>query len=87
MVAIKLKGKVTPDRQLVVEKLPKDITPGAVEVIVLHEAPVKSPRRRSRSRATHPAFGLWAGRADIDDSVGFAAQLRRLVENREDARG
>ncbi len=84
MVAVKLKGQVTTDRRLVVE-LPVGIAPGAVEVIVLHEIPAKTPKRRTR-RKTHPAFGVWAHRKDITDSARYAAQLRRQIEGRLDGR-
>lgn len=84
MVAVKLKGKITADRRLVVN-LPIGIAAGAVEVIVLREAPAKAPKRRSR-RKTHPAFGIWARRKDIADSSKYAAQLRRQVEGRADGR-
>lgn len=83
MVAVKLKGKITTDRRLVVN-LPIGIAAGAVEVIVLREAPAKA-RRRSR-RKTHPAFGIWARRKDIADSSTYAAQLRERVEGRADGR-
>ncbi len=89
MVAVKLKGHITPDRKLSV-KLPKDITPGEVEVILLHEAPtkpMKAPRRRARHKEAHPAFGIWADRTDITDSALFAAHLRQQIQNRTDARG
>ena len=79
MLAVKLKGQITADRKLVV-KLPKDIAPGAVDVIVLHEAPVKS---RARRRPAHPAFGIWAKRRELTDSATYAQQLRRKIENRE----
>jgi len=85
MLAVKLKGQVTPDRRLVVQ-LPKDIAPGAVEVIVLHEKPAPAPRPRTRRKATHPGFCIWAKRKDIADSAEFAAQLRLQVERREDGR-
>jgi hypothetical protein len=84
MVAVKLRGRVTTNKQLVV-KLPKDIAPGEVEVILLHEPPAKAQTRRAR-RKTHPAFGMWANRKDITDSGDYAAQLRRKVERREDGR-
>jgi len=91
MVAVKLKGHITSDRKLSV-KLPKDITPGEVEVILLHEAPTKpvrtrTPKRRARRKETHPAFGIWANRTDITDSALFAAQLRQRIQNRVDSRG
>ena len=86
MVAVKLKGKVTSDRRLIVD-LPEDIAPGTVEVIVLHEATAKPLKRRGRRKSAHPAFGIWAKRKDISEAVSYAAQLRRQVESREDGRG
>ncbi len=85
MLAVKLKGRVTSDRRLVV-KLPEDIEPGTVEVIVLHEKPAPASEPRARRKATHPGFGIWAKRKDIADSAEFAAQLRRQVEHWEDGR-
>ena len=89
MFAVKLKGQITPDRQLRV-KLPKDIAPGAVEVIVLHEAPpepARTPKRRTRRKAAHPAFGLWAKREDIPDSAEvriYSCCLARIVAHVEE---
>jgi len=89
MSAVKLKGQITSDRKLRV-KLPKDIAPGAVEVIVLHEAPpepARTPKRRTRRKAAHPAFGLWAKREGISEPAQFAAQLRERVQSRRDRNG
>lgn len=85
MLATKLKGLVTADRQLIVT-MPDEIAPGAVEVIVLHEKPNRAPRRRTKGRATHPAFGLWANRKDIADSADYAAALRQQLQSRSDGR-
>ena len=60
MLATKLKGQITPGRQLIVE-IPREVAPGAVEVILLRDAPVKAVKPARRT-ATHPAFGLWAKR-------------------------
>ena len=84
MVAVKLKGTITTNRRLLV-KLPKEMTPGEVEVIVLREAPPKATKAKPK-RKKHPAFGLWADRRDIGDSAEYAAQLRRIVEARQDGR-
>ncbi len=81
MLATKLKGQITPNRQLIVD-VPRDISPGAVEVILLHAAPAKATKRQTRRRAAHPAFGLWARRTDLIDSAEYAAQLRQKVEQR-----
>lgn len=84
MFAVKLKGKITRDHQLQVE-LPEDITPGAVEVIVLYEIPAKpaknskKPRRGVGRKVRHPAFGIWANRTDISASGEFAAHLKKKI--------
>jgi hypothetical protein len=83
MFAAKLKGKITQDRRLVVQ-VPRDVEPGTVEVILLQSPNEKSAKRRARQSAAHPAFGLWAKRADIVDSASFAEHVRRRVETRAD---
>lgn len=82
MLATKLKGQITPNRKLIVE-IPRDMAPGAVEVILLHDAPVKAAKtaaKASRRKAAHLAFGLWAKRAEISDSARYAAELRQRIE-------
>jgi len=79
-----MKGEITRDRKLVVTKIPRRITPGAVEVI-LFQRDTQLRKRRTRRASQHPAFGIWAHRADISDSAQFAAQLRTRVERRADA--
>ncbi len=85
MLATKLKGRITPGRKLIVE-IPRDVAPGAVEVILLHDAPAKTTKP-ARRKATHPAFGLWAKRTDVSDSANYAAQLRQQIEQGADRRG
>jgi len=82
MLATKLRGKITSNRKLVVE-IPQDIAPGAVEVILLYDAPRKATKASSRKIA-HPGFGLWAKRADLIDSADYAAQLRQQIEQHAD---
>ena len=82
MLAAKLKGQITANRKLIVE-IPGDMAPGAVEVIVLHDAPVKAAKV-TRRKTAHPAFGLWAARTDLIDSADYAAQLRQQIEQRAD---
>jgi predicted subunit of tRNA(5-methylaminomethyl-2-thiouridylate) methyltransferase len=82
MLATKLRGKITSNRKLVVE-IPRDIAPGAVEVILLHDAPSKATKA-SRRKTAHPGFGLWAKRADLIDSSDYAAQLRQQIEQHAD---
>lgn len=82
MLAIKIKGTITPDRQLVVD-IPRDIAPGVVEVILLYEAPIEAAQA-SRRKTTHPAFGLWAKRVELIDSADYAAQLRQQIERHVD---
>ena len=80
MFATKLKGQITRDRQLVV-RIPREMATGTVEVILLQLSP-QSLKRRARRGAAHPAFGIWAKRADLTDSIAFANELRRRVEMR-----
>ena len=85
MLATKLKGQITPGHKLIVE-IPRDVAPGAVEVILLHDAPARAAKS-TRRKAAHPAFGLWAKRTDVSDSADYAAQLRQQVERGADRRG
>jgi hypothetical protein len=82
MLATKLKGQITRDRRLVV-RIPRNMETGSVEVILLHLSS-QSSKRRMRRGTTHPAFGIWAKRLDIEDSAVFAAQMRTRVEMRAD---
>lgn len=84
MIVNRLRGEITADRKLVV-RLPKDMAPGAVDVIILPVPAAKSSRRTRRSPA-HPAFGIWAGRAEVGDAAAYAAELRRQVERRGDGK-
>jgi hypothetical protein len=86
MVATRLKGKITSNRKLIVE-IPHDLTPGSVEVILLQDTPAKAAKKSVRRTAAHPAFGLWAKRADAIDSADYAAQLRQQIEQRADSHG
>jgi len=82
MYAAKLNGQITRDRRLVVA-VPREIAPGAVQVILLRLSSKPIGRRARRVRA-HPAFGVWAKRQDITDSAQFAADLRTRLETRAD---
>lgn len=77
MFALKLKGRITSDRKLIVD-IPQDVLPGPVEVILLQETLLKTGMR-SASKTKHPAFGVWADRSDITDSAEFAAELRKRL--------
>ena len=82
MSATKLRGKITRDHRLLVH-IPEELAPGDVEVILLRIWH-KSQPRRTRRRVNHPAFGIWAKRADVGDTSSFAEQVRRRVEQRAD---
>ncbi len=81
-MANKFKGEITTDGKLIVE-LPQGIEPGTVEVIIRRPS---NSGKKPRSSPRHPAFGIWAGRADITASAEFAAELRRRVETGQDGR-
>ncbi len=85
MLVVKLKGRVTPDRRLVV-RLPRSISPGSVQVIVLATRATPPPRRKGRGKVDHPGFGIWARRAQASNPARFAAVLRRRIERRDDRR-
>ena len=44
----------------------------------------KSMTRPAQTDAAHPAFGLWANRADVQDTATFIQQLRQRIETRRD---
>jgi hypothetical protein len=83
MPAIRIKGLITNNRQLIVE-LPTNIAPGTVEVTILHPSFAKKIRKRARRKVVHPAFGLWTNRTDINGSQKLAMELRRNLEKRAD---
>lgn len=85
MFANKLLGTITSDKRLLVT-LPDDAQTGKVQVILLYDRPRPKRRATRSSDSDHPAFGLWANRADISDAATFAAELRRRVETRADGR-
>ena len=82
MVATKLRGQITADGKLIVARVPSELVPGEVEVIVLQQSASKLPRKRGTRKEIHPAFGMWAKREDIKDSAQFAEQLRQKLEKR-----
>lgn len=82
MHTTRLKGRITRDHQLVVE-IPSDVAAGTVDVILLHPLKKRSHHRVGHP-LEHPAFGLWAKRAEIEDSASFAADLRQRLETRSD---
>ena len=58
---------------------------GRVPVVVAFLEEKAHPRARRRMRVQdHPAFGMWANRTDIGDTIEFAQALRRSVEERRD---
>jgi len=85
MIARKLWGRVTKDRQLEVV-VPEDMEPGTVEIILLRKDPRQQlvDHRFPEPSAKHPAFGIWADRTDIQDPWAFATALRQRIEMRRD---
>ena len=71
--ATRLKGQITADRRLVVDKIPDEMTLGEVEIIVLQTTGAKTNKRPAARKSRHPAFGLWTERRDVTDAVTFAA--------------
>lgn len=79
-----VKGKVTADGKLVVGA--DDLTPGEVDVTLVYLEQPEADRRGTEDSG-HPAFGIWADRAELTDSAAYARELRRQVESRGDRRG
>lgn len=83
MYRTRLKGRITPDRRLVVD-VPRDVPSGDVDVILLQSSANELKEHRTRRKLNHPAFGIWAKRTGIEDSASYAAQLRQRMEKRMD---
>lgn len=86
LVATRFTVRVPKDRRLTLA-IPLEIEPGEAEVIVLHHGAKPARKREPLARITHhPAFGLWAKRADAADPVAFVEELRRRVMEKRTAR-
>jgi hypothetical protein len=85
MIATRLKGTVTKDRRLEV-KVPRSVSPGKVEVVLIRESPEPRGSSRPRKANHHPAAGLWRNRTDIGETTDFVMKLRRRMQARGDAR-
>ena len=80
IAATRMKIRVPNNRRIT---LPLDVTPGEAEIVVFHSRPTPVARRGSaRVGHAHPAFGMWAERADIEDPVAFVNTLRRSIMER-----
>jgi len=86
LVATRFTVRVPKDRRLTLA-IPLEIEPGEAEVIVLHRGAKPARKRAPLARITHhPAFGLWAKRAEAADPVAFVEELRRRVMEKRTAR-
>jgi hypothetical protein len=86
LVATRFTVHVPKDRRLTLA-IPPEIEPGEAEVIVLYRGAKPARRRAPLARITHhPAFGLWAKRAEAADPVAFVEELRRRVMQKPTAR-
>lgn len=85
MLAVKLRGEVTGDGHLVVERT-EGLEPGPVEVIILQVATTAAKHCRRPAEEEHPAFGIWSDYGDVQDPGAFAAGLRQRLERRADSR-
>ena len=83
MISRKLWGRVTEDDRLEVV-VPKDVEPGVVEIILLRQDTGDQPIEHDSFERAHPAFGIWADRADVQDPWAFATALRQRIEMRRD---
>ncbi|HEX7408511.1 MAG TPA: hypothetical protein VF515_12780 [Candidatus Binatia bacterium] len=86
LVAARFTVCVPKDRRLTLA-IPLEIEPGEAEVIVLHRGAKPTRERAPLARITHhPAFGLWAKRAEVADPVAFVEEIRRRVMEKRTAR-
>jgi hypothetical protein len=90
MQAIKFKTVVTKTGKLKIP--PRLVLPeGPVEVIVLNTNGTNAknilqlPRRR-KPLSKEPAWGMWADREEMTDSVAYVNSLRKKLEQRLDRR-
>jgi hypothetical protein len=67
-------------------KIPEgmNLPAGRVEVILLCEGGNGKLKKGKKTLSQHPFVGMWADREDIADSVAFAQNLRRNLEQRRD---
>lgn len=86
MQAIKFATHVSRQGKL---KIPAGVSlpVGQIEVILLCEGGNGKLKKRKKPLSQHPFVGMWADREDIVDSVTFATDLRRNLEQRHDRRG
>jgi hypothetical protein len=86
MKAIKFITHVSRQGKL---KIPErmNLPVGRIEVILLCEGGNGKLKKRKKPLSQHPFVGMWADREDIVDSVTFATNLRRTLEQRHDRRG
>jgi|GEM_PF-1392690 len=71
-----------------IEQLPTEDKDRLLKQLLTH-SPVaantqKSITRPTQTDAAHPAFGLWANRADTQDTATFIQQLRQRINTRRD---
>jgi len=85
MQAIKFVTHVSRQGKL---KIPErmSLPAGRVEVILLCEDGNGKLKKRKKPLAQHPFVGMWADREDVADSITFATNLRRNLEQRRDRR-
>jgi len=82
------------DRTLMIEEIARklDVLPPEnlaelqqfIDYLQYKSTLLTKPRAETATSHSHPAFGLWADRTDIDSSVDYAQRLRKAIENRRD---
>ena len=72
----------TFDGKVLIPAGPVDLPQGAV--LRLHVELPQQPTAPAGPLSAIPAFGLWADRTDLGDTIEFSRHLRRAVETRED---
>lgn len=78
-----IKTVIPPDHCLVVQ-VPEDVPSGPAEVTVRPVETTPAAAGTAADLLASGLFGIWKNRSDIDDTSGFARQLRRQAEQRGD---
>ena len=86
MQAIRVQQTLRKNGELTLRNLP--ISKGQnVEILLLYPSlsSSTSPRLTARDLLNSELIGLWKDRADIDNNLSFARQLREKAQTRENA--
>jgi hypothetical protein len=81
MKSATIKAVVPPDHRLVLQ-VPEEVPAGPVEVVVRTVPSAEVKHGTGADLLASDLFGIWKDRADIEDTIEFARELRRRAEQR-----